>query len=56
MNIPHPSDAQIALDVPRCHQYDHLLASPEGNRKLNQVLKAWVRYNPELHYWQGIVF
>jgi serine/threonine protein kinase/rhodanese-related sulfurtransferase len=48
------SDSQIALDVPRCHQYNPALSSPEGQRKLFTILKAWVRYNPHLVYWQGI--
>eukprot|EP01125_Pyxidicula_operculata_P009690 TRINITY_DN3176_c0_g2_i2.p1 TRINITY_DN3176_c0_g2~~TRINITY_DN3176_c0_g2_i2.p1 ORF type:complete len:1096 (-),score=309.72 TRINITY_DN3176_c0_g2_i2:111-2912(-) len=50
----HPSDYQISLDVPRCHQYHPLLSSPIGQHKLNTILKAWVRINPELNYWQGV--
>eukprot|EP01127_Copromyxa_protea_P020918 TRINITY_DN7059_c0_g1_i2.p1 TRINITY_DN7059_c0_g1~~TRINITY_DN7059_c0_g1_i2.p1 ORF type:complete len:955 (+),score=170.51 TRINITY_DN7059_c0_g1_i2:385-3249(+) len=51
---PHVSDYQISLDVPRCHQYHHLLSSPEGHAKLNLALRAWARYNPDLNYWQGV--
>ena len=47
-----PVDRQIEVDIPRCHQYNELLASPEGHRKLKRVLKAWVVTNPELVYWQ----
>jgi len=49
-----PVDRQIEVDIPRCHQYNELLASPEGHRKLKRVLKAWVVTNPELVYWQGL--
>lgn len=37
-----PSDKQIMLDIPRCHQYHPLLASPVGHKKFKRVLKAWV--------------
>ena len=47
-------DRQIEVDIPRCHQYNELLASPEGHRKLKRVLKAWVVDNPGLVYWQGL--
>ncbi|KAL0478824.1 hypothetical protein AKO1_008248 [Acrasis kona] len=36
------SDRQIAVDVPRCHQYNKLLASKTGHAKLTRVLRAWV--------------
>lgn len=49
-----PADKQIDLDVPRCHQYHELLSSPEGHYKLKRVLKAWVKYNPNWGYWQGV--
>jgi len=49
-----PVDRQIEVDIPRCHQYNELLASPEGHRKLKRVLKAWVADNPHLVYWQGL--
>ncbi|KAJ9457746.1 TBC domain-containing protein kinase-like protein [Diplonema papillatum] len=35
-------DDQIAKDVPRCHQYNSWLGSPEGKRKLGRILKVWV--------------
>ena len=49
-----PADRQIDLDIPRCHQYHALLASPEGHRKLRRLLKAWV-FAQKGHqvYWQG---
>lgn len=49
-----PSDMQIDLDVPRCHQYNDLLSSPEGQQKLTNVLRAWTRYNRDKDYWQGV--
>ena len=49
------TDRQIEVDIPRCHQYDHLLSSPVGHAKLKSVLKAWVVSNsPRLVYWQGL--
>ena len=47
-------DRQIEVDIPRCHQYNELLASPEGHRKLKRILKAWVSDNSHLVYWQGL--
>ena len=38
----------------RCHQYNELLASPSGHRKLKRVLKSWVADNVDLVYWQGL--
>ena len=49
------TDRQIAVDIPRCHQYDLLLASSEGHQKFMRILKAWVVAHPKLVYWQGIV-
>ena len=51
---PNPVDRQIEVDIPRCHQYNELLASEEGHRKLKRVLKAWVVHHPTLVYWQGL--
>ena len=48
------TDRQIDVDIPRCHQYDPLMASPEAHHKLKRVLKAWVLSNPHLVYWQGL--
>lgn len=45
---------QIEVDIPRCHQYDELLSSPQGHIKFRRVLKAWVVSHPELVYWQGL--
>ncbi|XP_072481135.1 TBC domain-containing protein kinase-like protein isoform X1 [Notamacropus eugenii] len=44
----------IEVDIPRCHQYDELLSSPEGHAKFRRVLKAWVVSHPDLVYWQGL--
>ncbi|XP_044727731.1 TBC domain-containing protein kinase-like protein, partial [Chrysoperla carnea] len=48
------TDRQIEVDIPRCHQYNELLSSGEGHRKLKRILKAWVVRNPEYVYWQGL--
>ena len=52
--ITTQTDRQIDVDVPRCHQYDPLMASPQAHYKLKRVLKAWVLSNPHLVYWQGL--
>uniref|UniRef100_A0A4W4DPP1 TBC domain-containing protein kinase-like protein n=1 Tax=Electrophorus electricus TaxID=8005 RepID=A0A4W4DPP1_ELEEL len=49
-----PTDRQIEVDIPRCHQYDELLSSPQGHVKFRRVLKAWVVSHPDLVYWQGL--
>uniref|UniRef100_A0A673VSS7 TBC1 domain containing kinase n=1 Tax=Salmo trutta TaxID=8032 RepID=A0A673VSS7_SALTR len=51
-DTPIPTDRQIEVDIPRCHQYDELLSSPQGHRKFRRVLKAWVVSHPDLVYWQ----
>ena len=48
------TDRQIDVDIPRCHQYLEVIASPEGARKLKRVIKAWLVTNPGLTYWQGL--
>ncbi|XP_073458053.1 TBC domain-containing protein kinase-like protein [Aquarana catesbeiana] len=53
-DTPIPTDRQIEVDIPRCHQYDELLSSPEGHAKFRRVLKAWVVSHPNLVYWQGL--
>uniref|UniRef100_A0A3P9IIP4 TBC domain-containing protein kinase-like protein n=1 Tax=Oryzias latipes TaxID=8090 RepID=A0A3P9IIP4_ORYLA len=53
-DTPIPTDRQIEVDIPRCHQYDELLSSPEGHTKFRRVLKAWVVSHPDLVYWQGL--
>ncbi|XP_053713889.1 TBC domain-containing protein kinase-like protein [Synchiropus splendidus] len=53
-DTPIPTDRQIEVDIPRCHQYDELLSSPQGHIKFRRVLKAWVVSHPELVYWQGL--
>lgn len=49
-----PTDRQIDVDIPRCHQYDTLLASRDGHRKFKRILKAWIVSNHKLVYWQGL--
>ncbi|KAK5828761.1 rab-GTPase-TBC domain-containing protein [Linnemannia elongata] len=49
-----PTDRQIELDVPRCHQYNQLMFSPSGHEKMKRLLKCWVEANEHLVYWQGL--
>jgi TBC domain-containing protein kinase-like protein len=43
-----------ALDIPRCHQYNDLLASELGREKMMRILKAWIFCNTDKYvYWQG---
>ena len=49
-----PTDRQIDVDIPRCHQYDTLSASNEGHQKFKRILKAWIISKNQLVYWQGI--
>ncbi|KAI5742354.1 hypothetical protein M8J77_006460 [Diaphorina citri] len=49
-----PTDRQIDVDIPRCHQYNELLSSKTGHTKLKRVLKAWVTSHPQFVYWQGL--
>lgn len=51
---PNPTDRQIEVDIPRCHQYDDFLSSPTGHLKLKRLLKAWVTAHPQYVYWQGL--
>nr|CAH7737912.1 unnamed protein product [Callosobruchus chinensis] len=44
---PTPTDRQIEVDIPRCHQYNELLSSMEGHKKLKRILKAWVNENAQ---------
>ncbi|MFT7807634.1 TBC domain-containing protein kinase-like protein [Arapaima gigas] len=53
-DTPIPTDRQIEVDIPRCHQYDELLSSPQGHVKFRRVLKAWVVSHSDLVYWQGL--
>ncbi|CAG9765341.1 unnamed protein product [Ceutorhynchus assimilis] len=48
------TDRQIEVDIPRCHQYNELLSSTEGHKKLKRILKAWVCQNSHYVYWQGL--
>ncbi|KAJ1968998.1 hypothetical protein IWQ62_000908 [Dispira parvispora] len=50
---PNPTDKQISVDIPRCHQYHSLLGSSTGHAKLRRLLKGWLTANPHLVYWQG---
>ncbi|KAG0244495.1 rab-GTPase-TBC domain-containing protein [Mortierella sp. GBAus27b] len=49
-----PTDRQIELDVPRCHQYNQLMFSPAGHEKMKRLLKCWVEANENQAYWQGL--
>ncbi|KAF9586612.1 hypothetical protein BGW38_000986 [Lunasporangiospora selenospora] len=49
-----PTDRQIELDVPRCHQYNQLMFSPAGHEKMKRLLKCWVEANEDQVYWQGL--
>lgn len=52
---PIATDRQISVDIPRCHQYNELMASPQGHQKLARILKTWLNYNSsEYVYWQGL--
>ena len=50
------TDRQISVDIPRCHQYNDLLASPQGHLKLTRILKTWLTKSEpqEYVYWQGL--
>jgi TBC domain-containing protein kinase-like protein len=49
------TDRQLDLDIPRCHQYNPLLASKEGHAKLKRVLKTWIVAEMDMQvYWQGL--
>ncbi|RNF04179.1 putative GTPase activating protein [Trypanosoma rangeli] len=47
-------DRQLAVDIPRCHQYHPLLATTEGHERMRRVIKAWLLMNPGMAYWQGM--
>lgn len=51
---PKAIDRQIEVDIPRCHQYNELISSPDAHRRLRRVLKAWVVSHPQYVYWQGL--
>uniref|UniRef100_A0A915PHP3 Rhodanese domain-containing protein n=1 Tax=Setaria digitata TaxID=48799 RepID=A0A915PHP3_9BILA len=51
---PHASDRQLLVDIPRCHQYDDLMASPIAHRKLKRLLKGWLLLHENYVYWQGL--
>lgn len=52
---PLATDRQISVDIPRCHQYNELMASPQGHQKLARILKSWLNHNSsEYVYWQGL--
>jgi TBC domain-containing protein kinase-like protein len=54
-NEDHATDRQLDMDIPRCHQYNHLLSTPVGHRKLKNILKAWINAeNDRMVYWQGL--
>lgn len=52
---PVATERQISVDIPRCHQYNELMASPQGHHKLARILKAWLNHNSQDYvYWQGL--
>ncbi|KAI3386877.1 hypothetical protein SNEBB_004521 [Seison nebaliae] len=51
---PNPSTKQIEVDVPRCHQYDELMASPTAHQILKRILLSWCVSHDGLTYWQGL--
>lgn len=54
-SAPVGTERQINVDIPRCHQYNDLMASPQGHQKLARVLKAWLNHNSSDYvYWQGL--
>ncbi|KAI6226486.1 hypothetical protein M3Y99_01287500 [Aphelenchoides fujianensis] len=48
------SDRQLQVDIPRCHQYDELMATPAAHYKLKQILKSWLSCEKKYVYWQGL--
>ncbi|KAJ3282302.1 hypothetical protein HDU79_010025, partial [Rhizoclosmatium sp. JEL0117] len=55
-SIPTQSDHQLSLDIPRCHQYNILLSSPDSHAAQTRILKAWIQTESPLKnvYWQGL--
>lgn len=49
-----PTDRQMEVDIPRCHQYEELLSSPTAHAKFKRILKAWLVSHPHYVYWQGL--
>lgn len=46
---------QLDVDIPRCHQYNNTLYSPNGQQLLKRVLSKWILVNEgKLTYWQGL--
>lgn len=48
------SDRQLQVDIPRCHQYDIIMATPAAHEKLKIILKAWLTKETGYVYWQGL--
>ncbi|ORY29937.1 RabGAP/TBC [Rhizoclosmatium globosum] len=55
-SLPTQSDHQLSLDIPRCHQYNTLLSSPDSHAAQTRILKAWIQTESPLKnvYWQGL--
>lgn len=45
---------QVAVDIPRCHQYHPFLSSSMGRNMLESLLKLWLQNNPHITYLQGL--
>ncbi|KAL3119670.1 hypothetical protein niasHT_006756 [Heterodera trifolii] len=52
----HSADRQLQVDIPRCHQYDELMASPMAHHRMKLLIKALLvsRQDDDFVYWQGL--
>uniref|UniRef100_A0A914GVQ7 TBC domain-containing protein kinase-like protein n=1 Tax=Globodera rostochiensis TaxID=31243 RepID=A0A914GVQ7_GLORO len=52
----HPSDRQLQVDIPRCHQYDELMSSPMAHYRMKLLIKTLLvsRKDDDFVYWQGL--
>ncbi|MFH4978876.1 hypothetical protein AB6A40_005585 [Gnathostoma spinigerum] len=48
------ADRQLMVDIPRCHQYDELMASPSARSMMKRLLKTWLLSHKQYVYWQGL--
>ncbi|KAI9026848.1 rab-GTPase-TBC domain-containing protein [Hyaloraphidium curvatum] len=49
------ADRQLDLDIPRCHQYDDAMATPQGHAALRRLLKGLLAAERgRVVYWQGM--
>lgn len=53
--IDEAMSRQLDVDIPRCHQYNNTMSSPNGQSIAKTVLSTWIIDNSErLTYWQGL--